>query len=177
MIQFLVFYFQFVRFATCAFSVAIVYRPDRMDTGGWLLFAAIGGILFNPIIPIRMDKGNWSDADFVFAIGYAAYGLQSIGKMIAKAVSIIIGILIVGVMSLTFYVNHYMPHGPSYATGDIVCQYDDRGSCGEERREDMSGLAIPDWAKFIRKYFVGVEMLIIFAGAYAVAKANDDDAE
>ena len=170
-------YFQFVRFATCAFSIAIVYRPDRIDAGGWLLFAVLGCILFNPIIPVRMGKGNWADLNIVFAIGYAAYGLQSFGKTMAKAVSVIVGILIVGVMSLTFYVNRFMPHGTSYATGEIVCQYDDRGSCGEERKEDVSGLAIPHWAKFLREYFVGVVVLLIFAGAYAFDKAKDDDAD
>lgn len=56
-------------------------------------------------------------------------------------------------MALTIYVNYYMPHGPSYPTGDIVCQNDDRGPCGEEYKEDMRNIHIPEWAKFVRRYF------------------------
>ena len=51
---------------------------------------------------------------------------------------------------MIFYVNHYLPHGPSYPTGDIVCQNDDRGPCREEYKEDLRGLNIPNWAKFLR---------------------------
>jgi hypothetical protein len=51
---------------------------------------------------------------------------------------------------LTFYVNHYMPHGASYPTGDVVCEHDDRGRCVDEYKEDLSKLNIPDWAKFVR---------------------------
>ena len=54
------------------------------------------------------------------------------------------------VTGMIFYVNHYLPHGPSYPTGDIVCQNDDRGPCREEYKEDLRGLNIPNWAKFLR---------------------------
>jgi len=57
-------------------------------------------------------------------------------------------------MGLTIYVNYFLPHGQSYPTGEVVCQNDGRGPCGEEYKEDMSKLNIPDWAKFLREYFV-----------------------
>lgn len=65
---------------------------------------------------------------------------------------------------LTIYINYFMPHGPSYPTGDIVCQNDDRGPCGDEYKEDMSNLNIPDWAKFMRRYF-----LLILVGEAVLA--------
>lgn len=49
-----------------------------------------------------------------------------------------------------YYVNHYLPHGPMYATGEVVCQNDDRGPCGEEHKEDYRRLDIPDWAKLLK---------------------------
>jgi hypothetical protein len=57
---------------------------------------------------------------------------------------------------LMYFVNHYMPHGPMYDTGDVVCKNDDQGPCSEVYAEDMRGLHIPEWAKFIRgsKFFI-----------------------
>ena len=55
------------------------------------------------------------------------------------------------ISGLFYYVNHYLPHGPSYPTGDIVCQNDDRGPCREKYKEDLRELRIPTWAKFIKK--------------------------
>lgn len=78
------------------------------------------------------------------------------------------------VMSLTFYVNHYLPHGPSYSTGEIVCQNDDRGPCSEEYKEDMRVLDIPDWAKFLREYSVGVATALAIAGICLGKQAQED---
>ena len=52
---------------------------------------------------------------------------------------------------LIYYVNHYLPHGTSYPTGNVVCQNDDRGPCGEVYKEDLRGLNIPSWAKFFKQ--------------------------
>jgi len=67
---------------------------------------------------------------------------------------IIVWLILAITIGLTIYVNYSMPHGPSYPTGEIVCQNDDRGPCSEEYVEDMSNLNIPEWAKFLRKYFL-----------------------
>jgi len=55
------------------------------------------------------------------------------------------------VSGLLYYANHYLPHGPSYLTGEIICQNDDRGSCGEAYKEDLRGLNILNWAKFFKQ--------------------------
>lgn len=52
---------------------------------------------------------------------------------------------------LTVYTNYYLPHGPSYPTGEIICRNDDRGPCGEKYIEDTRNLNIPEWAKFLRE--------------------------
>lgn len=65
--------------------------------------------------------------------------------------TIIIWVAFFIVSGLTIYVNYYLPHGPSYPTGEIVCQNDDSGPCREEYKEDLSKVNIPNWAKFLRK--------------------------
>jgi hypothetical protein len=71
------------------------------------------------------------------------------GKL-RKSLSILIWVLFAVNIVLTIYVNYYLPHGPSYPTGDIVCENDDRGPCGEAYKEDLTNLNIPPWAKFMR---------------------------
>jgi hypothetical protein len=79
--------------------------------------------------------------------------------MIRKAfrvLAIITGVLTIVFYCIGYYVNHYMPHGPKYATGDYVCLNDGRGPCGEEYKEDLRGLEIPGWAIIFRKYGIGL---------------------
>lgn len=75
-------------------------------------------------------------------------------------------------IGLTIYVNYFMPHGPSYPTGEIVCQNDERGPCGEEYKEDMRNLNIPDWAKFMREYFLLVLLVEFFLATYLQVKGG-----
>lgn len=70
-----------------------------------------------------------------------------------KGTAVLIWAAVLVTMAITFYVNHYMPHGRSYPTGDYVCLNDDRGPCGAEYKENMKGLDIPGWAKFLRTHF------------------------
>jgi hypothetical protein len=76
---------------------------------------------------------------------------------------------------LTYYVNHYMPHGPSYPTGEIVCENDDRGPCGEEYKEDMRRVPIPEWAKFLREYFILVLMPLGVGATLLTARGSADE--
>lgn len=97
------------------------------------------------------------------------------GKL-RKTLSVMIWILFILLSASTFYVNHYLPHGPSYPTGEFVCQNDDQGPCGEQYKEDMSNLDIPGWAKFLRQS--GGSLLILglaFAGIIVSSKINNDN--
>lgn len=91
-----------------------------------------------------------------------------------KNIALLIWVAFFAVMALTFYVNYYMPHGTSYPTGEIVCQNDDRGPCGEVYKEDMRNLNIPEWAKFLREYFVLVLITLGIAGFYFGAQSKDE---
>ncbi len=93
---------------------------------------------------------------------------QQTAKILARIVWISFFLLAV----VTFYVNHYMPHGPLYSTGDIVCQNDGRGPCGESFIEDTRDLDIPEWAKFLRHHFVLVFIVFGIGGLYLSAIAE-----
>ena len=168
-------YYQVLRIAIIALSLAILHREWGSSRSGWLLFAGAAAILFNPLLPLKMDKGHWSLPDLIFAAGFTAYGLQSLSRRAAKMVSMSIWTLLALVLVLTFYVNHYMPHGPSYPTGDVVCQNDDRGPCGDEYKEDTSHLDIPEWAKFLREDFLLVIISLVFSGMYCNTRPRYDE--
>lgn len=170
-------YHQAFRFLGCLFSIAVAYREWGSRGRGWLLFAGIGAFLFNPIFVIGLGKGDWQFADLIFGVGFGAYGISLLSKAIAKLASIAMAATLVGALALAFYVNHYMPHGATHATGDIACQSDDRGPCGEERKEDLSQLDIPEWAKFVREYFVGALLLLGSGAAYSLSVSRENRLE
>lgn len=87
-----------------------------------------------------------------------AYGLiikfflsDYLSPKLRKIFAVAIWTSLIVLVGLTVYVNYYMPHGPSYPTGDVVCQNDDRGPCREEYKEDLRNVDIPNWAKFLRR--------------------------
>jgi hypothetical protein len=83
-------YHEFLRIAAFALSAAVVHREWRSNRSGWLLFAGVGGFMINPVLPLKMDKDDWSFANAILATGYAAYGLQSVTKKVARLASIAI---------------------------------------------------------------------------------------
>jgi hypothetical protein len=80
---------------------------------------------------------------------------------------------------LGLYVNHFLPHGPTYPTGwtcDTTLRSAD-GECGPTYKEDLSKVDIPGWAKLVRKtndssLFVVVGLII--AGIVATSEARRD---
>jgi len=94
-----------------------------------------------------------------------------------KIFVIVIWTVFVVLFGLTVYVNYGMPHGPNYPTGDIVCEHGDYGgSCGEEYKEDLRNVGIPNWAKFLRK--AEGELLLfglLFAGIVISGVKNKKD--
>lgn len=78
---------------------------------------------------------------------------------------------------LTIYVNNNLPHGPSYSTGEYVCQNDGRGPCGEEFKEDMRELNIPDWAKFLRSSGGWLLIMGLFGAGIIVSNKGEKEYE
>ena len=92
--------------------------------------------------------------------------MRHISKKLLRFLSITIWTIFFATIGVTYYINHYLPHGPTYPTGEIICQNDERGPCGEEYKEDMSNIDIPSWAKFLREYFLIVIIGQLILGAY-----------
>ena len=84
-----------------------------------------------------------------------------------RVLGIVIWIILVAFSGLVFYVNHYLPHGPMYATGDVVCQDDNQGQCGPGYKEDLSLVNIPAWAKDVREYWLLPWIGLILLGGLA----------
>lgn len=174
-------YYQFLRVVTCVFSVTVAYRAYQSDSKARLIFAAAGAIIFNPVAPFEKGKGDWSLYDLVFAIGYGAYGIGALSRQISRIVCIIVCMACATTLGATYYVNYYMPHGPSYPTGEILCG--DRGPCGDEYKEDVRGLDIPSWAKFLREnldlsfMFLPVAAICLGSKGWGKDEPPDDDVD
>ena len=168
-------YYKFLRIVTCLFCATVAYRAYQTYHRGWLLFAVFGVILFNPVVPFINEKGDWSLFDLAFAIGYGAYGIGSLNRKVSKVICVIAWLVFVMAFGATYYVNFQMPHGPYYPTRDIVCQNEDRGPCGDEYKEDMRGLDIPSWAKFLRENLVFTFTLLPVAGICLGSKGWGED--
>jgi len=114
-----------------------------------------------------------------------AYGLaikfflsDSLSAKLRKIFAISIWSIFIVLVGLTVYVNYGMPHGPSYPTGDIVCQNDDRGPCREEYKEDLRNVDIPNWAKFLRKSEGELLLFgLLFAGIVVSGVKNKNQEE
>lgn len=79
-------------------------------------------------------------------------------------------------IALTIYVNKFMPHGPMINTGYDCVEVDDRGhmECGDQYVEDTRNLNIPDWAKFMREYFLIVILGEAFLAMYLQVKGGKE---
>lgn len=92
------------------------------------------------------------------------------GEKTKKYIAIVIWTVAIFVFVSGYYVNHYLPKGEMYPTGEIVCQNDDRGPCREEYKEDLRGLDNPSWAIFLKKNGVSILIALVFAGSMTSAK-------
>lgn len=92
-----------------------------------------------------------------------------------EAATVVVWVTVFVLVSLTVYVNHFMPRGDFYSTGDYSCANDGRGPCGEEMKEDLSTANIPEWAKFFRDseslVLIGI---LVFVGIYLGNSENKD---
>jgi len=88
----------------------------------------------------------------IWAYGLGLYLITKlpIPKKILKVISICLWICFVAFTFLFYYSNHHYERGPMFDTGDVVCQYDDRGPCAEQYIEDPRYLDIPWWAKLFK---------------------------
>ena len=89
--------------------------------------------------------------------------------------SIVVWILFAMMIGLSSYVNYYLPHGPSFDTGRTVCENADMGPCGELYAEDMRGLHITEWEKFLRENSFLLLFSLMWLGTYLTLKASSEE--
>jgi len=102
---------------------------------------------------------------------------DSLGVKLRKIFAVAIWTIFIVLFGLTVYVNYYLPHGPSYPTGEIVCQYEDRGPCREKYEEDLRNVDIPDWAKFLRKSEGELLLLGLFFAGIVISGVKNKNQE
>lgn len=166
-------FYDFARWVTFLLSFVIAYWALRRGRRGWAIFAGLGALLFNPLLPMLGNNG-WDVAGLAYG---TAYGLLGIGSTQPKIAGIVVGVFgtcAAVAFTLTFYVNYYMPRGPQYPSGDIVCMNDGRGPCGEEMLEDTSNLNIPNWATFLRKNIIWTFFFFGAGTVLSFAKSRED---
>ena len=98
-----------------------------------------------------------------------------VSRRVTRLLGLATWALFIAMGGVTYYVNHYMPHGPSYPTGEMVCENDDRGPCGEEYKKDMRRVPIPEWAKFLREYFILVLMPLGVGATLLTTRGSADE--
>jgi hypothetical protein len=146
------------------------------------MYGLIIAIVFNPIWPIHFSKDVWTALDILFAIAFLLFAFfrRNVDRergedgaadfawfaQWGKHAAVVSWALFCASVAMVFYVASFMPHGPSYPTGDTECANDGRGPCGDVYEEDMRGLNIPNWAKFVREDFMLFVVAFGSAGIY-----------
>ena len=135
-------------------------------------------LIFLIIVLLSLDLYRKELFFTIFIIyGLLIYLIASklVNRKLRLVLAIIIWVAFSIVGGLIYYVNHYLPHGPSYSTGEYVCMNDDRGPCSLEYKEDLRNLNIPNWAKFFKE---GKGMLLWFGLGFAgIVTSNKKDEE
>jgi hypothetical protein len=68
-------YYTFTRIVACgaAILIAVIGFRDRMVTPVWSILMAVIAVLFNPILPIHLDRATWFYLDLGAAIVFISH--------------------------------------------------------------------------------------------------------
>ncbi len=58
-------YYNLLRFVVCGAAAYAAFLASTIDKAGWVVTFAVVALLFNPIIPVRLDRGIWTLVDLV----------------------------------------------------------------------------------------------------------------
>jgi FtsH-binding integral membrane protein len=61
-------YYTFLRWVVCAISIYTAFLSYGLARKAWLVIFSLVAVLFNPIVPIYLDKGTWIAIDILIAI-------------------------------------------------------------------------------------------------------------
>ena len=63
-------YYQILRWVVTAAALYIAYVAYRLGRKSWVGVMIAMAVLFNPLLPIHLDKEMWSIIDFVAAVAF-----------------------------------------------------------------------------------------------------------
>ena len=61
-------YYTLLRWVVCGTSAFIAFMAYELDKKFWLWLIGLVAVLFNPIIPVYLDKETWVVIDLVVAV-------------------------------------------------------------------------------------------------------------
>ena len=73
-------YYILLRWIICGISIFVAYNLYEWGYKGWVWILGSIALLFNPLIPVHLDKGTWVFVDLVVA-GVYLVGIFKLGKM------------------------------------------------------------------------------------------------
>ena len=96
-------------------------------------------------------------------------------------ISIFLWISFFSFLGFVYYVNHYMPHGEIIDLTEYGCEQFKSGTLasGIEQedcyQENMDGLQIPNWAKYIRSSWFLYALALLLISSITSSKLNKDN--
>lgn len=75
-------FYTFLRLVVCGVAVLGAVKAHANDRGGWTLVLAGIALLFNPVIPVYLDRGTWAILDVASAgiMGASGFTLDEEGE-------------------------------------------------------------------------------------------------
>ena len=61
-------YYQLLRCVVCGISIYSVLEALELKARGWVATFATLALLFNPLVPVRLDRATWMQADLLAAL-------------------------------------------------------------------------------------------------------------
>lgn len=60
-------YYQFLRLAVCASGAWMAYEFNKSEHFGLMIVFGVVALVFNPVVPVYLDKGTWVLIDLLAA--------------------------------------------------------------------------------------------------------------
>lgn len=78
-------YYVFLRWVVAGVAIFLTYLGYETKRQGWAVILAIIALLFNPLIPVHLDRETWQIIDLVVA-GILAVSLHGLSDKIEKPI-------------------------------------------------------------------------------------------
>ena len=105
-------YYTILRFVLCGTSIYLAFNAQEFNKKQWVWVMGIIALLFNPIIPVKLDKATWTIIDIVTIVIFTIYFLISrevnikINKRLYKKIFIVIGLVSILLVVVSIWSNY-----------------------------------------------------------------------